>query len=126
MYYGPFLERFPEVAAQETRVITAQGHALLPDGEYGLVELFCTEPGCDCRRVMLSIYQLEPQKLLATISYGWESADFYARWFGTDDPNIIREMQGPNLNPDSPVSPLSPILLARVTPRHLWPQESRD
>lgn len=55
MYYGPFLERFPEVAAQETRVITAQGHALLPDGEYGLVELFCTEPGCDCRRVMLSI-----------------------------------------------------------------------
>ncbi len=69
---------------------------------------------------------LEPQKLLATISYGWESADFYARWFGTDDPNIIREMQGPNLNPDSPVSPLSPILLALVTPRHLWPQESRD
>jgi hypothetical protein len=57
MYYGPFLERFPEVAAQETRVITAQGHALLPDGEYGLVEFFCTEPGCDCRRVMFSIYQ---------------------------------------------------------------------
>ncbi|MBK8931324.1 MAG: hypothetical protein IPM76_03220 [Chloroflexi bacterium] len=73
MYYGPFLERFPEVAAQETRVITAQGHALPPDGEYGLVELFCTEPGCDCRRgTIVFRHPLEPQKLLATISYGWE------------------------------------------------------
>lgn len=114
MYYEPFLKRFPEVAHREARSIIAHNHAHVPNGEYHLVELFCAKPGCDCRRVMFSIYRAGEKKSLATISYGWESAAFYAKWYGSDDPNVIREMQGPALNIGSPISPLSPILLKLV------------
>jgi len=27
----------------------------IPDGEYGFVELYCDEPDCDCRRVVIDI-----------------------------------------------------------------------
>jgi hypothetical protein len=114
MHYGPFYERFPDVAARETRSAIIQDNPYLPDGEYGLIELFCTTPGCDCRRVMFSIYRPDSRTPLATISYGWESAQFYADWYGENDPAIIREMQGPILNNFAQMSPLAPCLLALV------------
>jgi hypothetical protein len=114
MDFGPFYERFPDLAARETRSATVGGNPYLPDGEYGLLELFCLTPGCDCRRVMFSIYQPDSPRLLATISYGWESAQFYADWCGNDDPAIIQELKGPSLNRLSPMSPLAPALLTLV------------
>jgi hypothetical protein len=114
MHYGPFYERFPELAASETRTAIIQGSPYLPDGEYGLIELFCVTPGCDCRRVMLSINRPDNPTSLATISYGWESAQFYADWYGENDPVVIREMQGPILNNFAVMSPLAPALLALV------------
>ena len=54
MPYAPFAEFFPEVAGPETRVVVAINHLVLPPGRYALVELYCDEVGCDCRRVFLT------------------------------------------------------------------------
>jgi hypothetical protein len=114
MFYAPLYERLPDLARTETRSVTIKGHPLLPDGEYGLIEAYCNEPGCDCRRVMFNIFTPASASALAVIAYGWESAAFYARWFGQYDMDIIRQMQGPILNPGSPQSQVAPGLLLLV------------
>jgi hypothetical protein len=115
MEYAPFYTLFPELGKRETRSATVLKHTLLPADEYGLIEMFCTDPNCDCRRVMFSIYgRNHPEELLAVVAYGWESAQFYADWYGDDDPKIIRAMQGPELNVGSPQTSLAPALLELV------------
>jgi len=77
MPMAPFFIKFPEVGARETRSIFVYGHDDLPDGEYGLLELYCDEKDCDCRRVIFNVVEVsKPDKVLATINYGWESAKF--------------------------------------------------
>ena len=56
MFFAPFYELFPELAPRETRSVTIKNDPSLPDGEYGLIEAYCNEPGCDCRRVMFNIF----------------------------------------------------------------------
>lgn len=51
----PFVTRFPELGARETRALLVSGRKELPDGNYGFLELYCDEPGCDCRRVMIDL-----------------------------------------------------------------------
>jgi hypothetical protein len=114
MYFAPFYERFPEMAKCETRSVTVRGNPDLPDGEYGLIEAFCNRPNCDCCRVMFYILRPHERNPLAVIAYGWESDAFYARWYGQNDPRVIQEMQGPNLNFGSPQSSLAPVLLRLV------------
>jgi hypothetical protein len=107
----PFVERFPELGARETRSVKVENVPGLPDGEYGFFELYCNEPGCDCRRVIILVLQPETgwRKILATISYGWESVDFYRKRVGpfmdTD------ELQGPTLDTLNAQSRCSPALL---------------
>ena len=67
----PFMERFPELGRRETRsLIVPQGHAL-PAGEWGFFELYCEEPGCDCRRVTICVMRPDTGwgTIRATISY---------------------------------------------------------
>ena len=112
MPFAPFSERFPDIAARETRSATTAEriHGLPPD-EYGFLELYCDEPGCDCRRVMFFVVSRGRRQPEAVIAWGWESRDFYARWMHTDDPEMIRELQGPVLNLGSPQSSHAPALL---------------
>jgi len=107
----PFLEKFPELGARETRSVTATHRQDLPDGEYGFLELYCDEPGCDCRRVMIDVLRPETgwSKIWATISYGWESLDFYRKWGGADSDPI--EIKGPYLDPLNPQTKYSSALL---------------
>jgi hypothetical protein len=106
-----FMERFPEVGARETRSAKVARRRDLPDGEYGFLEFYCDEPGCDCRRVTISVLRPETgrNKIWATISYGWESADFYRKWSKAGGDPI--EMQGPGLDPLNPQSQYSAALL---------------
>src|SRR3954471_9420585 len=99
-----FHEFFPEVAKQETRSITVQPGSNLgvPPGEYGFMEMFCDEAGCDCRRVMFYVLSPPRTDVEAVVAWGWENRDFYARWFGIDDPAMVTELQGPSLNLGSP------------------------
>lgn len=114
MPYEPFHERFPEVAAQETRSFIIFNAPDLPDGEYTLIEAYCNEPNCDCRRVFFNVYHQQKRKIVAVIAYGWESREFYVKWFGRDDPPIIEELQGPALNSLSRQSEIAPAVLEMV------------
>lgn len=114
MPYESFYSRFPEIAARETRTITVMKHAGIPTGNYGLIEMYCNEPGCDCRRVFFDVYDSERGTSMAIIAYGWESEEYYVRWFGDDDPETIRDLQGPALNFGSPQSKYAPAFLALV------------
>ena len=90
MYLIPFVQLFPEQAMAETRTITTQGHPVLPDDEYALVESYCTDPACDCRRVMLNVLPRRQGKrgFLAAISFGFDRDE---------------EMAGPFLDPLNPI-----------------------
>ncbi len=94
----PFWERFPDVAERETRVVTlTRPMGGLPAGSYAFVELYCTDPECDCRRVFLQVesdHSLGP--VLATIAYGWASVAFYRKWLG-GDLDDARELAGASL-----------------------------
>jgi len=95
----PFMERFPEVGPRETRSVRIMQHPDLPNGEFGFIEFYCDEPGCDCRRVIVSVLRPETgwKKIWATISYGWAG-----------DP---MDRNGPFLDPLNPQSQYSHALL---------------
>lgn len=114
MPYIPFYEHFPELAEEETRCLMAFNDSKLPVDNYDLIELYCDEPGCDCRRVFLNIISEKTGKTLAVIAYGWEDEKYYSKWMGDNEPEIIKELKGPTLNLSSPQSKLAPILLDRV------------
>jgi hypothetical protein len=103
MGFIPFYEVEPELAERETRTITIiRAQRDPPEGTYGLIESFCPDPACDCRRVMLNIAceeQLE-RGYLATISYGFDRDE---------------DMAGPFLDPLNPQSEYSEALLELVT-----------
>ncbi len=110
MYMAPFHTRFPDVAAHETRSVTVQGMPGLPDGEYGFIEHYCDDPGCDCRRVVINVYcSTTDAKIWATINYGWESLEFYERWMG--DKKMALECRGATLDLLNRQSPYSQALL---------------
>jgi hypothetical protein len=118
MSFELFHARFGELAERETRSITISGANSwdLPAGSYGFLDMYCDEPGCDCRRAMLFVTcSVRPpsKQPAAVIGFGWEAADFYRRWFGSrmTTSEDVAEMMGPSLNRGSPQSDLVPALL---------------
>ena len=115
MPYTSFHHYFPEVAKEETRTLTTfRQDYVVPSGSYGLLEMYCDDPGCDCRRVFLEVYDWEGRKSMAFIAYGWEGKEFYRNWFRGGDPEVIRDLQGPVLNNGSPQSKFAPAFLKMV------------
>jgi len=110
MAMAAFASRCLEVAATEKRSLTFRGHSDLPDGQYGFLEMYCDEVGCDCRRVVLQVRSPDPSSpIWATINFGWESEAYYVNWMKNKD--LAREACGANLDPLNPNSPLAPVLL---------------
>ena len=107
----PFMERFPDLAARETRSVTVSGRTDIPDGKYRFLESFCDEPGCYCRRVMIAVLRADTDlnKIWASINYGWESVEFYKQWGGSWV--TAANSKGPFLDPMNPQTPHSPALL---------------
>ena len=102
MPFFTFYEFFPKIAINETRSITllAPQHGL-PPGEYAFIELYCADPDCDCRRVTFSVLNKGRKAPIATISWGWEPLEFYAKWMrGDPDPEDIDDCKGHSLNPN--------------------------
>ncbi len=114
MYYQPFYERFPEIAEHETRSIAVYNHVGIPKDEYVLVEAYCDEPDCDCRRVFLNVVSRQQQRDVAVIAYGWEDEDFYIDWFGKNRQDVIKELKGPVLNSASRQTSIAPALLKLI------------
>ena len=116
MPYTPFHDYFPDIAEEETRTITVLENSPwnLPPAHYSLLEMYCDEPDCDCRRVFFYVISSLTKESVAVIAYGWESLEFYAEWMKDDDPEIINELKGPVLNLASPQSNIAPILLDMI------------
>ena len=108
----PFIERFPALGARETRSVTVTNRDDLPDGDYGFIDLYCDEPNCDCRRVMVIVLRPEtgPKKPWATINYGWECEEFYEKWAGAPAGDGMT-WRGPFLDPLGTQSRYAPTLM---------------
>ena len=114
MFFECFHTYFPEIAEQETRSFTIVSNSRLPRGSYSLIEQYCENPDCDCRRVFFSVFSSHSNQVEAVISYGWETLEFYAQWMGDEDSERVRELQGAILNPLSPQSDMAPAILKMV------------
>ncbi len=111
-----------EVAEAETRTITIfeNNEFNLPAGHYSFIEMFCNEPGCDCRRCFFMVRADWSQETLATIGFGWESPDFYTRWMGDDELSDL--LSGVGLEPMQPQSKHASEIL-RLFKMVLLPQD---
>jgi hypothetical protein len=106
----PFIQRFPELGTRETRTITTAGSPDLPADEYALLELYCDEAGCDCRRVVIKAIVRSKGDTLAIINYGWENVPFYER--NLRNREYALEVVEASLDPLNPQSRHAPGLLA--------------
>jgi len=99
--FVPFYTYFPEIADKETRVvqILRSGVDTPPIGAYAIVESFCDDKKCDCRKVVFNVIAIDrPGEILATIGFGWESIIFYTTWAGGDR-ELAKQMVGTYLEP---------------------------
>ena len=120
MPYASFHGLFPDIAEQETRsLILPLDEEDLPEGVYSLVEMFCDEEGCDCRRAFIQVFavagRLQSREPLATIAYGWEDAAYYRKWMGgpLSKPELD-DLKGPALPILTAQSKYASPLLERV------------
>lgn len=113
MAMTPFVDKCPDLGFKETRSATVLNDPRVPAGEYGFLESYCDEPDCDCRRVFINVIAFDkPGRIMATISYGWESAAFYRKWAGYElTADDLEELQGPALAMGNRQSELAPALL---------------
>ncbi len=106
MMFVPLGMYLPDLAKSETRemfIVRKPGSKAY--GSYGLIEMYCKDPKCDCRRVMFNILSKEMgYKDVAIINFGWESKEFYKKRFRFCNEKDIEEMKGPCLNITSPRS----------------------
>ncbi len=111
----PFITLFPEQGKQETRVINIYRHEILPDDEYTLVESYCTDPQCDCQRVMLNVVgQRQMQKdYLASISFAFNRKGEMAGTF-LDPMNSQSKYAGTLLELVSGILENDPAYVARL------------
>lgn len=114
MPFVPFHTAFSDLAQEETRTLTVLNNPDLPAGDYALIEMYCDEAGCDCRRVFFWVMSEQTAQVEAVIAYGWESQNFYAQWMGDGDPQMAKALKGPILNPGSPQADFAPALLEIV------------
>lgn len=114
MHYELFYDRLPQIAEGETRSLLVLNDPDLPEDEYGLLEAYCRDPDCDCRRVFFNVLSKRRKKIVAVIAYGWESKKYYKKWLGASYPEARSELKGPALNTASSQSELSSALLEKV------------
>ena len=113
MPFVPFASQFPELARQETRSVLNFEEGVQTCA-YLFMEMFCDEPGCDCRRVFVQVISDQPgvPQPRATISWGWEPASFYRTWAKFPlDATDLDELRGPALVRLTPQSEEAPELL---------------
>ena len=102
LYLVYFSEVDPELGNLETRFIQLFAPKYgVPVGKYAILESYCADPACDCRRVMLSVVEeSRPNVNLASINYA----------FDADDPD-----PGPFLDPLNPRCAYAEGLMELVT-----------
>lgn len=112
MEFIPFVEVFP-ASHEDVRSILVKRSHQVPVGEYCFMDSYCNDPTCDCRRTMVFVVSKDSpgEKVLATLSYGWESFIFYKKWMMTGNKKMIQEFKGPALVSMAPQSHYAPFFL---------------
>jgi hypothetical protein len=88
-------------ATTPVRMLTLAHHRELPNGDYAMVETYCTDLGCDCHMTMILVHH--DHRHVSTINFGWESPAYYARWYGAPlDDRTLAELKGPSIDLSSP------------------------
>ena len=92
--FVPFFKIFPENAEIKTRkIMLVQDTFGLPKGKYFLVENYCADKACDCRKVMINVVAMDGKStILGTVGFGWENAEYYKKWLNDDQ--LGEEMAG--------------------------------
>jgi len=70
-----FLDLMPEIAKTETRGIDIPAGADVPEGRYGLIEWFCVDPSCDCKRVSIEVAQWATADTVAVIDHTFDGGE---------------------------------------------------
>lgn len=93
--FVPFFRLFPEEDAEmKTRkIMLLQDTFGLSKGGYFLVENYCADKECDCRKVMINVVTMDSKStILGTVGFGWEEPEYYKKWLGDDQ--LGEEMAG--------------------------------
>jgi hypothetical protein len=110
VFYVPYVQIVGEHGFKETRSALVRNHARLPDGNYGFLELYCGDPTCDCRRVLIQVLREDSaDRVWATINYGFATLEYYGVWVG--DPSVAVHLAELSLEPTGCQSPFAPALL---------------
>ena len=116
-----FNSRCPETATRETRKVTITlPDPVIPMGTYILMEFYCPDRACDCRRVIIQIHRVDqpgnPEQPEAILTYGWGSKAHCRKWFGGAIPESDLDFHLTlNLEPLSYQSPRAEAWLRLVT-----------
>jgi len=106
----PFFAKVGQRAFKEMRTVIVMKGESLPAGPYGLLELYCDEVDCDCRRVLFHVIRPDTgEKVWATINFGWETPEYYRKW--SRDGEMANEMASASLEPLAPQTKYSAELL---------------
>ena len=112
-----FTVLYPDLGAAETRCIIVQSggrwHRREEEAEeFALFELYCAEPGCNCRRVLFNVVSKRLDRHVATINHAFEAPG---------EKSAVSEQTF--LDPLNRQSDLSEDLLAILTRRVLMDSE---
>ena len=107
----PFFSKVGDRAFKEMHTLVVMTGKALPSGPYGLLEFYCDEVDCDCRRVLFHVIRPDTgEKVWATINFGWETPEYYRTW--ARDGQMAKEMAAASLEPFQTQTKYSAELLA--------------
>jgi len=110
MEFMPFAHKFPELRTAETRWVMLCNDPVVPDDQYAFLDMYCTEPGCDCRRTLVHVLaRKDARSPIATINFGWDCDAAYKRFTRLGFTAV--EIKGPNLAIGFPQGPYAKDLL---------------
>lgn len=116
----PFYNIFPEIAEEETRcfhLLQNNGDPEVPPmGSYSLIELYCPDQDCDCRKVNIVFISNEDGKEYGTIQFGWKDQAFYNDHFGFDDHGL----SGPGYAPMQFFGRSNSVWEKKLEKRRFW------
>lgn len=92
----PFYHIVPEAPDPTWTLVLDRKTGAIPKGRYGFVEYYCTDPDCDCRRVLVLVFN-EKLRPKAAIGFGFDQEGPFA---------------GPYLDTSNPQAPYAPDLLS--------------
>lgn len=108
-----FHELFSDQEALETRVfvIPPGSDTGIPEGEYGLLEMFCDNPDCNCRHVLIAVQSRRDKRAQAVVSWEWGNVGFHREWMGDGARELAEQVKGPVLDTGSYAAPFAPAIL---------------